>query len=284
MTITTVLLKAAKDCSVSLSGFEAAPYLVDESSEYIVVYKPSRMHSVPLKGDSEAPEAPKNTLLDWCVRFFPEVQNPRGKQSWEGGILHRLDYETQGLVLFAKTQRALENLRIQQEEGRFIKFYSALGRFCCAQSLPGFPGPPQFKTVPFTIASGFRAFGPARQSVRPVVDFSARRKHIALDRGNLYCTEILEQWKTEDYTCFHVQIRRGFRHQIRCHLAWIRFPLLNDTLYGGFAEKADNAPLGLTAWAIAFYDPVSGKSRCYKIFPHRGLEFIRFAVKPLPLG
>lgn len=245
--------------------------MVDETASYGVVYKPPRMHSVPL---NHAGGSPPQTLLDWCARMFPETLAVRGKHPWEGGILHRLDYETQGLVLFAKTQAALDALTLQQEQGLFIKEYDALSVPSCSLPLSGFPPMPPPRKVPFIIESGFRSFGLGRKAVRPVSLDSSRgggNRKIALDRGGPYRTEIKVTRNPGECTGFRIRISRGFRHQIRCHLAWIGFPLLNDGLYGGiagdalFSPEADFAPLALIARLISFDDPVSGMPRQYQI-------------------
>jgi 23S rRNA pseudouridine1911/1915/1917 synthase len=209
------------------------------------------MHSVPLKKTFSA----EKTLLDWCAERFPEVRSVRGTLPWEGGMLHRLDYETQGLALFAKTQRAFDALTAQQETGRFVKEYAAAG--APAERLAGFPPdppPPEARVI----ESGFRAFGPGRQAVRPV-----------LGSGRSYITEI-RFFKAETLgRFFRLRLFRGFRHQIRCHLAWLGFPILNDSLYGGRRDGSDI--LALQAEAIAFFDPSSGAPCRYRI-PNKGLE------------
>lgn len=248
------------------------PYMLDETASYIVVYKPPRMHSVPLNHEEGSPQ---QTLVDWCARICPEVLEVRGRNPWEGGILHRLDYETQGLVLFAKTQIALEGLILQQEQGLFSKEYDALS-VPRNSLLPGFPPMPLFSEVPFTISSSFRPFGPGRKAVRPLVPDTSKGKQrgikaIALDQGQPYRTEIMEMHHTGEETCFRVRISRGFRHQIRCHLAWLGFPLLNDGLYGGISRdavpphEAGFSPLALIARLIFFHDPISGMPRQYSI-------------------
>jgi 23S rRNA pseudouridine1911/1915/1917 synthase len=251
----------------------AIPYVLDETASYIVVYKPPRLHSVPRNQEEDSP---KQTLVDWCARICPEVREVQGRNPWEGGILHRLDYETQGLVLFAKTQIALDRLILQQEQGLFIKDYDALS-VPHHPLLPGFPQSPLAGPVPFTISSSFRPFGPGRKAVRPIMPDSSKAKRrkiqktMALDQGQPYRTEILEMRHTEKWTGFRVRISRGFRHQIRCHLAWIGFPLVNDGLYGGIPRgeipphEAGFAPLALIACLIFFYDPISGLPRQYTI-------------------
>ncbi|MDR1301832.1 MAG: hypothetical protein LBK43_05105, partial [Treponema sp.] len=119
------------------------------------------------------------------------------------------------------------------------------------------------------------------------------RRISALDQGRPYITEIIEpvprpplspvlpEEPSGAHTYFRLRLKRGFRHQIRCHLAWIGYPILNDTLYGGLPGEAiflrkpcfDTAyvkgvelpVLGLIAQGIRFYDPVSGAPRCYTL-------------------
>jgi 23S rRNA pseudouridine1911/1915/1917 synthase len=203
----------------------------------------------------------------------------------------------------AKTQVALQALSAQQEKGYIIKEYGALAAKR-ARLLPGFPQAFFDGVDCCTITSGFRPYGPGRKAVRPVVfpiwggsGFPRKqekfRKTSALDQGRPYRTEIIEPYcqrslhpvignnASREPTYFRVRIKRGFRHQIRCHLAWIGYPILNDTLYGGL--PGDNIPfwnasldrvglegmgfpvLGLIAQGIRFYDPVSAEIRHYTI-------------------
>jgi 23S rRNA pseudouridine1911/1915/1917 synthase len=256
------------------------PSTVEKTSAYLVAYKPPRMHSVPLKKQEE-PDNRDETLLDWCSRLYPEVLEVRGRNPWEGGILHRLDYETEGLVLFARTQEAMDSLLVQQQEGRFSKEYGALSGGA-ATVLPGFPLAPSMPSVknadPIVIETGFRPYGPGRKTVRPVVQ-----------EGSPYRTEVLSMESHGDYTLFRARIQRGFRHQIRCHLAWLGYPLVNDLLYGGrilagfpplnndeISGRAGEAParppaetpfLALKAQGISFCDPASGEYREYSLPP-----------------
>jgi 23S rRNA pseudouridine1911/1915/1917 synthase len=262
--------------------------MVEKTSEYLVAYKPPRMHSVPLKKQGERDNRDE-TLLDWCSRLYPEVLEVRGRNPWEGGILHRLDYETEGLVLFARTQAAMDSLLAQQQEGRFSKEYGALSAGA-GTALPGFPPAPSMLSAksadPIVIETGFRPYGPGRKTVRPVVH-----------EGNPYRTEVLSMESRGDYTLFRARIQRGFRHQIRCHLAWLGYPLVNDLLYGGRilagfpaldnegspaeystspserrvlfpAESSVETPLlALRAQGISFCDPASGEYREYSLPP-----------------
>jgi 23S rRNA pseudouridine1911/1915/1917 synthase len=202
----------------SINDINKDPFILDETGDFAVVYKPPRMHSAPLKHGNG------DTLLDWYAVQFPPVMALSGRGGGEGGLLHRLDFETHGLVLFAKNQPSLDFLLTQQEQGNFIKEYSAMcQKFDTA--LASFPPPPF--TVSPTIAgaaieSFFRPFGPGRKQVRPITGDSKSRKEIAKDHGGYYRTEIVninDNITDNGRYAFTVRLKRGFRHQIRCHLA-----------------------------------------------------------------
>ena len=286
-----------------------APYVLAETARFAVVFKPPRMHCAP-PAAREPSGADGDALLDWYAGRFPQVAELNGRKPGEGGLLHRLDFETRGLVLFAKSQTALESLLAQQAEGNFVKDYSAI----CQRAAPGqtapasFPPAPAFRGLdeiarggagprdsppappppsrvsewrelpvkPFSIGSFFRPFGPGRKEVRPAVCGGGKRTRgeIARDRGGLYRTEILgvsargadETPESRGFLRFALRLRRGFRHQARCHLAWIGHPILNDPLYGPRGESRDGF-IALSADGLSFLDPESGEPREYRVAP-----------------
>jgi len=262
---------------------DAPPSVIAETDSFAVVFKPPRMHCAPLeraaKGSAHAPSlddpAPADgngTLLDWYAALFPAVMDVKGKKKGEGGLLHRLDFETHGVVLFAKNQKAFDALDAQQTAGGFVKEYSA---FCkkgkCLLPQPPLLPPGTLQRGDFAIESFFRPYGDGRKQVRPVAALGwkdAARGDIARDRGDLYRTEILGAPQSDSmgrYFLFTARITRGFRHQIRCHLAWIGYPIRRDPVYGNFAlirpkEFIPSAkPMGLRASAISFSDPETGE-------------------------
>ncbi len=131
--------------------------------EFVILYKPHGIPTVPLKNQNL-----DGTLLECAVRIHSEIIDVHGRNTWEGGALHRLDTETAGLVVFARTQDFYEKLSEMQNKGFFIKEYLAAtdGGISC----------------PSVIESYFRAFGPGRRRVRPELD--AKRS----DNGVLYRT------------------------------------------------------------------------------------------------
>jgi 23S rRNA pseudouridine1911/1915/1917 synthase len=240
------------------------PVICHETKDFAVVFKPPRMHCAPLRRNGEENE----TLLDWYAKSFPQVMELSGRKEGEGGLLHRLDFETQGLVLFAKNRHSLENLLHQQKQGKFVKEYSAVCQKCEPQ-----PGVVPFGTEtnaspPPVIESYFRPYGPGRKQVRPVTKEKLKGKDIAKDGDSYYKTEVIgvekKQADSREFYLFTLRLLRGFRHQIRCHLAWIGFPILNDPLYG----KGDcGGFLALRATGLSFNDPKSNEPVWFCVEP-----------------
>jgi 23S rRNA pseudouridine1911/1915/1917 synthase len=240
------------------------PRLVAETESYAVVYKPPFMHTAPLR------EGETGTLLDWFTAIFPPALKLEGRKKIEGGLVHRLDFETEGLALIAKKQDFLDAVFLQQEKGSFVKEYGAIvsPRSTSSpgeQTLPGFPPPPPFS---FCIESRFRPYGRGRKTVRPLAEKTGRKE----TNEKVYRTEILESTELDGaHTYLRLRIQRGFRHQIRCHLAWIGMPILYDPLYrADYRIEAENGAgrkrMALRCEVLVFTD-LSGVEREYRICP-----------------
>ena len=91
-------------------------------------------------------------------------------------------------------------------------------------------------------------------------------KELALDREKPYRTEIFGS-RSLSSGCeqFNLRIKRGFRHQIRAHLAWLGRPILNDSLYEGISYG--KGLLALRAVSLSFNDPSSERELCCSIPP-----------------
>ena len=111
---------------------ESGPRIVLEDERFLVAYKPPRLHTAPQEGG-------EGSLAAWVFAQRPaalfEALRPgaaaQGRQPSEGGLFHRLDYETSGLVLFALDPEALSSLVASQESGLVEKAYRA----CASVSL-----------------------------------------------------------------------------------------------------------------------------------------------------
>jgi 23S rRNA pseudouridine1911/1915/1917 synthase len=231
--------------------------IVAESRDWLVADKPAGLPTVPLKSDAPG----KDTLLSRVAKEYPEILDI-GRNPWEGGVVHRLDTLTSGLVLIARSQRVFDALWDEQEHKKIVKDYLAVSSRRLAQLPVGFP-PFPFGNVAegrHLIRSLFRPYGEKARVVRPVSE-ECPSSWKAKSTGLWYETDVRYLGKDNDRDRFGCTITMGFRHQIRCHMAWSGYPLDGDATYRGAVEK----PFGLRAVRISFVDPATGKIvRCQK--------------------
>lgn len=252
---------------------------------FAVLYKPAGLASAPLSaGDASA--------LTECGRLFPDVLNVRGKKTVEGGLLHRIDTATSGLLLVASSQEFYGHIIAAQENGFFVKGYRAE----CdvnqknAQALGGFPEP-SAASLPFDdflqeknaaalmgieLSSYFRPFGKGAKEVRPVLQGSNVAALKKIGSKKIYSTKIVSaDFLGDGKAKLCCKISQGYRHQVRCHLAWLGFPVRGDRLYNadfaaarlGLADNngAGGEPMRFEAFSLDFPDLFSEKAFSFSL-------------------
>jgi len=195
--------------------------IVFENDLFVLANKPHNIPTVPLKTQNS-----DGTLLEEVGKICPEIFNVCGKNPWEYGALHRLDTATAGLVLFAKKQSFYDYMISIQNSDKFEKTYLAV----CDNDVD-FP-------LGF-VSSYFRSFGPKSKLVKAEHDV----KKAESDR--LYTTYI----KRIDKGTYMCKLTRGFRHQIRVHLASSGCPISGDQLYN---PKPGTGDMQLTCTGVQF--------------------------------
>ena len=206
--------------------------VIYENKDLLVFYKPAGLPTVPLKNGEG------DTLLSECALSYPEILSPWGRNSWEGSIIHRLDTPTSGLVLSPRNKEFYDYLSFLQSEDKILKTYRAEVSEM-EEKMEGFESCPySFSEDGYVkIISSFRPYGPKGASVRPLLK---RRK----GDERQYETEV----RRVDENTVECVIKRGFRHQIRCHLSWLGLPIIGDQRYGG----KENPILMLEAVKVSF--------------------------------
>lgn len=235
----------------------------DKNNPYAVIYKPKGLPSAPISADD------RENALCKAIEVFPSLGEVAGKKKIEHGLLHRLDTATDGLILIAASQYFYDFMSDEQAQGRFIKYYTAV----CdinpenPKLLDGFPQ--NEKILPkekLVIESYFRSFGKGGKEVRPVTRTSGTAALKKIGKPKLYQTEIVSIKQMDERSCKLVcRISQGYRHQVRCHLAWAGLPVENDPLYNAFfREKEDRSGmLNFSATRIEFTNPLEKKLKIF---------------------
>ena len=201
-----------------------------ETEDFIIVVKGSSLPSAPLKGG-------QRSVMDILADEKPYLKEVQGRSDNEFGLLHRIDNDTRGLLLIAKTQAFYDYIQETNGSGSFVKTYTAYSK--------NFPGADSYKrlTFPFEVKSRFRSFGKNGVAVKPVFEDSGRASQ--KKAGNReYTTEILSVSPfLETPACYKIEasISSGFRHQVRAHLASLNSPVFGDRIYGADAAVAENS-------------------------------------------
>ncbi len=234
---------------------------------FVVLEKPSGMPSAPLfEGDGQ------NALFE-AKRLFPQIQSVQGKKEVECGLLHRIDTQTRGLLLIATSQEFYDHIVLSQGRGDFVKTYFA--QCACdkdnAKKLGGFPDLPEICdkvgekigedfSQSQVLSSYFRFYGNGRSEVRPVLDGGSKFAIKKIGAKTLYSTKIEFQSCDKNSAQVKCEISKGFRHQVRCHLAWLGFPVAGDALYNyDFCSSGEKKEMRFFAIGLEFPDLRSQK-------------------------
>ncbi len=236
-----------------------SPFIAAEGAGWLVVFKPAGMDSVPAGGNSSG------TVAEWIrLNAMPEAAAPELKGSRmerEMGMMSRLDRDTSGLILCARTPETFRAFTLYQSQGLLAKRY----RLTCTWS--GLPmegsrpalyeihGESGLPAAGMRIESFFRSFGERARKVACVHPDSVSGFKGRLS-GGTYVTELLAVLPAGDRkgspqaVILDAGIRRGFRHQIRAHMSWAGWPIDGDELYGG----RPSSRLQLESCGISFPD------------------------------
>ncbi len=186
------------------------PEIIFESPEFLVLNKPAGllMHPLPNRADTEP------TLAGWLKEHYPETGGVGDAPDLRPGLVHRLDRDTSGLVLIARTAEAYPELKTMFQARQVKKIYLALVRGHVERE----------KNVirkPLGIISGTtrRSVRSAKMAKSALTEYSVLEKFSAPDGG--FKSSLLE-----------VRPHTGRTHQIRVHLVSIGHPVLGDRLYG----------------------------------------------------
>jgi 23S rRNA pseudouridine1911/1915/1917 synthase len=222
--------------------------VVFEDDVIVVINKPAGMSVHPGAG------TPGGTVVNALLAHAPEAADaaaPTGDED-RPGVVHRLDKETSGVMVLAKTADALAALQAQFKARTIEKQYVA---WCVG--------------VPMHVRGEIR---------KPIGRHPKHRQRMAvMGEGREAITEY-EVTATiaragRSYALVHCHPHTGRTHQIRVHLASIGTPVVGDALYGGAPGARDPLSQQLTprhllhAQRLAFVHPRSGAPLVFEVPP-----------------
>ena len=155
------------------------------------------------------------------------------------GIVHRLDRDTQGLMVIAKTKDAYESLIAQFKEHQVEKGYYCFVKGDVAQD-------------DFVIDKPIGRQQGSQRKMRVVAD------HDSIGKQAISRIQVMKRYKTK--TLVKVTPRTGRTHQIRVHLEWAGYPVIGDPLYG---DQVNRTGQQLQAYFLRFKHP---KTKCFLSF------------------
>lgn len=238
----TVVVKELLEAADNLVAPVAGPVAcVFEDDAVLAFDKPAGMPVQPLSCRETG------TLMNAVVHRHPECRT-LGDQPLMAGALHRIDADTSGLVLVARTATAFENLRAQFAAQTVKKTYLALVEGAVAVGGTLENDLVHDPTLPFCRMIDVR-------HNRLTSSLVARLKplHAVTQFKPIAHTTV----ENEERTLLEVTIYTGVTHQIRAQLALAGYHIVNDRLYGAFAVENQTGHC-LHALAAAFAHPVSG--------------------------
>lgn len=199
--------------------------IVYEDDDVAVVYKPRGMVVHP------APGHMKDTLVNGLAFQLDKLSDMNGEL--RPGIVHRIDKDTSGLLMVAKTNEAHEGLVQQLVDKTVTRKYTALVHGHIAHDKG---------TIDAPIGR----------------DTRDRQKQAVQDNGKHAVTHFTVLERMGDFTLVECRLETGRTHQIRVHMDYIGYPLAGDPKYGP-KKTIDFGGQVLHAGVIGFVHPITKK-------------------------
>lgn len=196
------------------------------------------------------------------LKNYVAKKNP-GKMPYLG-IVHRLDQPVEGLLVFAKTKKAAENLTAQLGKGMLKKEYLAV---VCGK-VPENTG----RLVDYLAKEKGMAVVKNAADAKTEKDVDAQAEKAADPQAKKAVLTYTKKAETEKFTLLAVQIETGRFHQIRAQISHAGFPILGDEKYGSEESKELSREkkirfTALCAASLSFRHPVTGKTMAFTQTP-----------------
>ena len=186
----------------------ASPTLIYEEGGFLAVGKPAGTLTHPINASGS-----EKTLVDWVLERYPEVRKVGDNPILRPGIVHRLDRETSGILIVARSQDFFDYFKGLLQTGGVKKTYRAL--------LWGKLPESGVIDVPIGLKSGT-----TRRTTR------GRKQKMGKSAVTEYRALAYLSHDSLSFTLAELRPRTGRTHQLRVHMAHIGHPVLGDAMYG----------------------------------------------------
>jgi 23S rRNA pseudouridine1911/1915/1917 synthase len=222
--------------------------IVFEDKDLLVINKPAGLVVHPGAGN------PDQTLINALIAHCPDIVGIGGVQ--RPGLVHRLDKDTSGLLVVAKSDLAYKGLVKQLKTRKLSREYLGIVKGNLKEK----------GTVDAPI--GRHASARKKMAVRTEDGKPAVTHFRALESG-------------EKVSLLILKLETGRTHQIRVHMAYIKHPILGDSIYG------DNSGLAgrqmLHAFRLSFQHPKTRITKTYMALPPKDFEdYVKLLMLKVP--
>ena len=237
------------------------PDIIYEDNDIIVCYKPAGIATQTRRIGQQDMES--------FIRNYRAAKN----EPPYVGIVHRLDQPVEGVMVFAKNQKAAASLSRQIKEHTTEKYYRAASR---GHGVSGAAVEDEEESFQDKSAYASKVPGddkkedihdPAWHTLTDYISFDKRTNtsKITSEKDRLAKKAVL-QYRILSNECnkteFDIKLLTGRHHQIRLQLANIGYPLIGDTKYGGETAREQ---LALCSYKIVFDHPATGERLTFEL-------------------
>ncbi len=185
--------------------------IIYENKDFIVILKPEGILTIKGRGSLSF----EKTVVDYLREKYHQIF-----------VVHRLDKDTSGIILFAKNKTAHKNFSSKFEKREIKKFYLVL--------------------VYGNIKEDFF------EIKLPLREYSSGRVGICEEKGKMAITQFKVLKRFENYTLLEASPITGKRHQIRVHLYARGHPVVGDKFYGDIKRQMVYPRMMLHSYKIEF--------------------------------
>ena len=206
--------------------------IVFEDDSVLVINKPVGLVVHPGAGN------PSQTLLNALMAHCPNIEGVGGVQ--RPGLVHRLDKDTSGLLVVAKSDLAYRSLVRQLKTRSLSREYLGIVKGTLDDK----------GTVDAAIGRHTHA---------------RKKMAVQAEAGKPSVTHFVSLKSNEGTSLLHLKLETGRTHQIRVHLSYIHHPILGDGIYGGESGLAERQMLH--AFRLSFKHPKTGITKSFYAAP-----------------